>query len=422
MNIKKWTTIAVVGIVAAAGSAVAQVDPMTEIDDALHGGSLKGSLGVIYTDMNTNDVADVNWNAVIDRDAGAGFYQVEYLTDAYMGLQLGIDILAVGEFYENELDLGYTSNNGPDASLRQAYAKYSFGNEDTYILFGRHVPVAPELLDAEYARGLALSFGQRFPDMGFRLSASMLDRYNSSIRWDEEGIVPWVDMDETGGANNLYALTADVELAAGMLRVKPYALFQSEFAAAYGLQAGADYEVEGAAVSFVADYYVVSNDDDNAVNANDANAYRVYFSGASQQGYSAGMGYYAYSDEPNQLFTGNWLNELPSMDDTLTNLGGADVVDDFVGLGSETVWFDFGYTFRPLSFAFQYGNYNDDRRYDYDQWMVKLSYALSQAFEVTLKGVYGKSSNNHERPAGVPAGQDEEFDAYVYQIYGVYTF
>ncbi len=395
MSMKKWIGMGLCGLIAGTGVSFAQGDMAAEIDEAFQAGTLKGSLGAMYLENAPNGF---NNNVL-----GTGFIELEYITGEMQGLQLGVDVLGVGEIYTHNMDFDvlYNEGNDLDAALRELYIKYNTMNSS--VVIGRHTPMAPPVLEGDSFEGLTLNIGE-WEDMGVKVVASVFNRGVRSVKWNEEGITDWLDVDDNGGKDHLWSVMAEFAVMEDMVNLKPYILHQGDFATVYGVQAGMTYEMEGAQLGGTADYYFVS-EDTGIAGMDDSDAWKLYLYG-EMEGTTAGIGYYAYSDEVNQLEAGNsWLDDLEALDDTFAYINNF----YFTGQDSKTWWVDFGYDWEGLKLAAQWGNYEDDTAVEFDQLMLKAGYDVTQSFEVAAKyvDVDGKQNMN---------------DTGIYKVYGVYKF
>lgn len=397
MSIKKWIGMGLCGLIAGTGVTFAQGDMMAQIDEAFKAGTLKGNLGVNYINLDVENG--------FHESVAAGFVELEYMTGSYEGLQLGIDVLGVGELLDDEnavaLDFpGYYNNDDMDAILRELYVKYSMMNSD--IVVGRHQPMVAPMLDGTAYEGVTLNIGE-WTDMGLMVCVSAFNRWIDDATWDD-GVDDWQDVETGDTGDILYSVMANVEVMDKMVDVKPYLVYQADAATVYGIQAAMDYEIEGGMVGATFDYYFVSEDVGNAAITDDSSAWKLYVSG-EMEGASAGIGYFQYSDDGNQLGAQGLLDDLDVMDDEIMEMAGV----NFTTQGAEVWWIDLGYKWEGLTLAAQYGNFEDDNTWDYDQWMLKATYDVTESFQAMAEYIEGDDD-------------DLGFEPTMIQIYGVYKF
>jgi hypothetical protein len=355
------------------------------IDAILAAGEFDGEIGIAFRNEDPDDGEHGH--------AGWAYLDVGWESGSFHGLQVGMGGLFVTELWTED---GFEDlfDGGGDfeetAEWTEAYLKYTLPSEKTSFILGRADDGKfgePATGDGDYYEGLGVRF-QEIPRLDVR--AHVVKRWidNASASWDLDGIdTDWAEMNDAidgaeEGGDLAYTLMATIGLGAdkapeapreadmGIARVlgrgvcdcfniSPYVQTHSDVGTSYGVGVEAFQEItkdvtfhfEGNWASFSEDTEMAGDDDFNQW---------IIHPFIEINGFTAGVGYYAMSDD---VLVGNTTKAA--------DLEGIFIVDEMDPMeedaiygehpNSRTLFFDVGYSHGPFSLGAVYGIVDDAR-------------------------------------------------------------
>ena len=334
------------------------------IDEVFRAGSWSGEFGLAfrYEDPEADE----------DGHAGWGFFEFDWESGAWHGLQLGVGGIAILEAWdEGSLD-GILDEDGAfkdSAAWTDLYIKYAVPKTKTEILIGRTKFKKPASGDGDVHQGIQLTI-KDIPNVTIYASAVCEWMDDASTGWDLDGIQDdWVEMDDVntgdygmGEAGNVaYTLMAKIKAVPDLLTLTPYVQYQEDVATSLGIEFEAEValnETVSLGLDGIYAHHMEDTPDDMYPDDEDVSQYLLH-AYAKVQNLKVGFGCYHISDDialynglgepdPGDDFESVYImDEFDPMEEDLAKYGEAP--------NNDTYFVDASYSWRFLELAVVYG-------------------------------------------------------------------
>lgn len=353
-----------------------------EFIGALKGGKVKATIGTymegVKYDQDQGAAGDsFSW--------GTGYVSLGYTTGQFKGFSLGLEFLGHFELWSSDDDKkGYFHKDiedGSEFSMPQAYVKYNF-TDKTEIVVGRWDHKKFTHFDDAQAEGAFFRTRDLVPNVDFTLGVATafaeLD-YDDAEDWDKES--QNFDDDKKYGEDSWdFVLFSELvwEVVDGV-SINPYAYYQDEYAAVYGVDVDAGFAVTDAMTigARTASYFV----DDLRMNGENAFCWSVtpYVEiGAGKAGtFTLEAGYAAF-DGDGAMNKPAWLRDYI--------VGVLDQDNAYAANDCDVVFGKIGWEIGPFWAHYAVGYYHDiDDEDRVTENEVQLGYKITKNLDVNLR-------------------------------------
>lgn len=338
-------------------------------DDALAAGTWEGELGMQFRSEGDYENSDD------DGDAGWGYIEMAWTSDAFHGLQLGLGGLYITQWWANanfENLFRDGEGFGTHGRWTEVYLKYNIPDSKSFLLLGRAgggMFGKPAAGDGDFYEGFGITI-KDIPRVTIKAHAVKEWMNNASPSWDLDGMDPeWAELEDASldiGRDEFgdlaYTLMTEIEVVPDLLTLSPYIQYHEDVATVFG----SGFELEHAlndtlTIGLDGAYVMVREDTPDDIWADDEDfdqtLVRTY---AKIKGFSFGVGYYSMSDDI-PIFNG--LPGSNQFDEDLKDIFLVDEMDPMEEdllkygeqAGNDTYFVELGYTHGPFSIDLIYG-------------------------------------------------------------------
>ena len=347
-------------------------------NDALAAGTWEGELGMQFRSEGDYEDSDD------DGDAGWGYLEMGWTSDAFHGLQFGLGGLYITEWWAND-DFEDLFRDGEDFGTHgrwtEVYLKYNIPGSKSFLLLGRAdegMFGEPAAGDGDFYEGFGITI-KDIPRVTIKAHAVKEWMNNASPSWDLDGMDPeWAELEQASlevgedtafGAGNAdefgelaYTLMTEIEVVPDLLTLSPYVQYHEDVAAVFGSGFELEHAVnDGLTLGLDGAYVMIQEDTPDEYWPDDEDFNQTLIrSYAKVKGFSFGVGYYSMSEDI-PLFNG-----LPGSGQFETDLKDIYLVDEMDPMkediakygeqaGNDTYFVELGYAHGPFSIEVVYG-------------------------------------------------------------------